>query len=169
MIMDQNLNFSTAQAITASAASTNIIDLTGVGSGNTPNLSFGNASTFGEDLGLGVAGVIPQVIVSITTAFATLTSLNIAFQGAPDSGSNTPGAWTTYGETGAIPVASLTLNGVIRLFWNPVQIAAALPRFIRLFYTVAGSNATAGALTANIVINRDDNIVGKYPAGFAVA
>lgn len=169
MIMDSSLIFSTNQAITATAASTNTIDLTGVGSGNAPNLSFGNASTFGEDLGIGDGEAIPKVYVAITTAFATLTSLNIAFQGAPDSGSNTPGTWTTYGETGAIPVASLTLNGVIRLFWDPVQIAAALPRFIRLYYTVAGSNATAGALSAYILIQRDDNIVGKYPAGFAVA
>ena len=54
MILDSQLTLSLAQAITVTAASSSIIDLAGVGSGNAPNMRFGvQSSVFGEDIGIG--------------------------------------------------------------------------------------------------------------------
>lgn len=184
-MLDKQLQFSNGQAITATAASTNVLDLLTSDQDTTtfntaPSSTFGNATFFGEDLGIAGPSVgTPQVqVMSGAAAFLTLTSLNIQFQGAPNnataqaSGLISDLTFVTYIETGTIAVALLTASKMIARFaWPKRQIAAALPRFVRLNYVVAGSNATAGSLTADVANATPDAVdtLGQYPSGYKVA
>lgn len=140
MIQDALLTFSSAQVITATADSTNIIDL-----------------SIARDLGLGGAHEL-YLQVSVGAVFATLTSLNVQFLGAPDNGSGAPGAYSLYAESGVIPVANLTAGAqLLRIPVPAVPAGYVLPRFYKLTYTVAGSNATTGNVTAFITPDRQAN------------
>jgi hypothetical protein len=83
MIIDGMLFFEplTGTSVTASAASTNVLDL-GVA----------------RDLGAGHGCDRPQVVVCALTAFTSAahnTTLNIQVQGAPDNGAGSPGGYQT--------------------------------------------------------------------------
>ncbi len=184
MMLDDSLTFSDGQAITATAASTNFYDqLTGEKKTTTfdtaPKEQWGpNATYFGEDLGIGAGMGTPRVVVTTgTTAFLTLTSLQILFQGAPNnvtaqaSGLRSDLTFVTYIETPAIVAALLTASQQIASFdWPMRAIGNALPRFVQLDYVVAGSNATAGSLTASVTLGPNDaqGTLGQYPSGFSV-
>lgn len=127
MIFDNENLFSSNQAVTASAASTNIVDL-------------GDA----EDRG---PGSPIEIEALVTEAFATLTSLTVGLQSSTDAAFTSP---VTHYSTGAIAQASLTAG-------KRIAIPAALQdvnRYIRLYYTVSGSNATAGKVYAGVVSGR---------------
>lgn len=178
MFIDASLEFSpfapvgTPQslAVTTSTASSSIIDITGAGSGNTPSVSFGNASVFGSDMGIGDGAAVPSVYALITTTAGTTNSatLNIALQSAPDNGSNAPGTWSTVSETGAIAASALTAGTAIKLPFGQRAPGAALPRFYRLFYQLpAATTFTAGAISAGVVIGADSSLQGgQYPSAF---
>ena len=185
IIIDSNYLFSgaslgntaTGQAITSTAASTNIVDLTGAGSGNAPLNRIGNASVFGQDLGIGDGPASLHIDVWITTSFVSAggATMQVQFQGAIDNGSNAPSTYTTYTETDALTVAQLTRSlvipeaNVIRLWWPHRAIQAAMPRFIRLNYVVATSTFSAGAVAAGLVMQQDEWAAGLYPANYVVA
>lgn len=167
---DQTLLLSNAQAITATAASTNIYDVTGAGSGVAPSMVFGQGVTnFGADIGVGDGVENPVAFFTIGTAFATGTSLTIAIQAAPAS-SNSPGTYITLTSTAAIPTASLVAGATIILPippFAPIELAETLPRFYRFYYTVAGSNFTTGTITGVILLNAPSGLVGTlYPNNF---
>jgi hypothetical protein len=180
MMLDDKLTFSDAQAITASAASTYMYDqLTGEKDTTTfdtaPKAQWGpNATYFGEDLGIGT----PRIVINTgAAAFLTLTSLQIMFQGAPNnataqaSGNRSDLVFVTYMETPAIVTALLTASQQIASFdWPMRSLGNALPRFVQLYYTVAGSNATAGTLTSSVTLGPNDGqgTLGQYPSGYAV-
>lgn len=176
--MDQNMLLSSAQAITATAQSTNAYDILkgatlAVASGAyTSNDIIGNASTFAEDLGLGRGVGTPQIeVFSGSGTPAAATSLQIALQGASDAGTgNTSGVtYTIYIETGAIPVASILASQRLAGFdLGRVQVKAAYPRFLALNYIVVGSNFTG--LTVNSYINVGGNsaqvALGQYASNY---
>lgn len=169
MILDSQLTLSLAQAITATAASTNIIDLTGAGSGNAPALRFGvQASTFGEDIGIGESRNMPVIACIVGTAFAAggAGTLTVQLQTAPDNGSNAPGTWSTAIQTDVLALSQLTAGQKIAEFRVPPRDpGAALPRFIRLNYVVGTGPMTAGTIAyAGITLGRDDSPF--YGAGF---
>lgn len=167
-MLDARLQFSSSQAVTASAASTYFYDqLTGDQDTTTfntsPNDVWGQATYFGEDLGIGKGLGTPRVVVNVGTAFATLTSLQIAFQGAPNnstaqtSSNRSDLTFATYIETDAIVTSLLTANTRIAAFdWPMRKTGQALPRFVQLDYIVAGSAATAGTITADVTLGDDD-------------
>ena len=177
MFFDNSLYFSQAQAITATANSTSIYDVTGAGSGNAPSLSFGNASTFGDDMGIGDGVAIPYLIVNIGTAFATANSgtLQVSLQEAPDNGSNAPGTYTTIYSSAVFAASALTANTQLLMVQVPPRPAGtALPRFYRVVYTVATGSFSAGTVTAALAINPPSlngqyPTYGQYPANFTVA
>jgi hypothetical protein len=147
MIMDKQLVLSDAQAVTASAASESVYDATGA---PLNGVNIGIASTFGSDLGAG-DGLRPKIAAYVNTTFATLTSLQVHFQGSTDGTT-----YTTYAETPAIVLANLTAGRQIAAFdWPLVPEQDTLPRYYRLYYTVAGSDATAGKIDAAIVLQQD--------------
>lgn len=166
MILDNQATFSLNQTLTATAASTNLIDLAGTGSGNPPSGSFGTATVFGADMGVG-RGIRVGCIVG--TALTGGTSLNVQFQGAPDNGSNAPGSYTTFAETGAIPAASLTAGARIGTFDVPRALPdGSLVRFVRLNYTIVGPFTGGNIAWAGIVLDADEWMGKFYPSGFTV-
>lgn len=160
-LMDQNLVFNNGpQTITATAQSATCYDILqgnmiAVASGayTTPAI-IGNATVFGEDLGLGRGKGTPQIeVFSGAGTPAVATSIDIQLQGAPDAGTgNTSGVtYVAYIGTEAIPLASILASSRLARFDFPQRrVGAALPRFIALNYVVAGSNFTGLTLTSYI-------------------
>lgn len=178
-LQDQNLVLSSAQAITASAASTNTYDALLGTTVTTTYVAYtaapaiwGNATYFGEDLGLGRGVGTPSVeVFSGTGTPATATSLQIGLQGAPDAGGTTVSGltFTIYAETGAIPLASILASIRLAQFALPRrQAGLALPRFYQVYYTVGGSNFTGLTVTAYINLGGTSaqSSLGQYPANY---
>lgn len=118
MILDADLLFSNKQAVTATATSTNALDLGVAG------------DAIGQEL---------TIHVVVDTAFATLTSLTVSLETSANNST-----WTTVLSGPAIARASLTKGASIFC----VRVPQGLSRYVRLKYTVGGSNATAGKVTA---------------------
>ena len=118
MILDADLVFSNKQAVTATAESTNTLDLGVAG------------DAIGQEL---------TIHVVVDTAFATLTSLTVSLETSANNST-----WTTVLSGPAVPRASLTKGASIFC----VRVPQGLSRYVRLKYTVGGSNATAGKVTA---------------------
>lgn len=118
MILDADLVFSNKQAVTTTATSTNEIDLGVAG------------DAIGQEL---------TIHVVVDTAFATLTSLTVSLETSADGST-----WTTVLSGPAVPRASLTKGANIFC----VRVPQGLSRYVRMKYTVGGSNATAGKVTA---------------------
>lgn len=134
MIFDRQTLFSNAQAITATAQSTDQID-TG------PIMRQ-------RDIGRGAE--IP-LRIQVVQAFNNLTSLTIAYQVADDTGfsTNLTTVWST-----VVPLASLTAGAVI----VPDEVLrGSNRRYHRLFYTVTGTAPTTGQITAGIVMGTQSN------------
>lgn len=176
--MDQNLVLSSAQAVTATARSTLAYDLlkgntlAAAAGAYTSNDIIGNASVFGEDLGLGRGKGTPAIeVFSGAGTPAAATSLEISFEGAPDAGTgNTSGVtYVPYVQSGPILLASiLASNRLWYVDWPMRQVRAALPRFVSLNYTVAGSNFTGLTLTAYIHLGgmTAQDTLGKYASNY---
>lgn len=177
MFLDNLVQLSTAQAVTVTAASTNIYDVTGAGSGNAPNMiggvtSSGNA-LIGFDIGAGDGIAIPELYWNVGTAFTAggAATMTIQLQAAVDNGSNAPGTWKTIVQTDAIPVANLTAgtSGQIPIpeISPDMGFGEAMPRFYRVNYVVATGPMTAGAISANIVLNPSQATkIQNYPANY---
>lgn len=141
MIFDASLLLSDQQAITASAASTNVIDL---GTTGTP---FGSGVALTRDIGRGEE---VDLSISVVQSFATLTSLQVAVQTSPDNST-----WTTKYSGRVVPLAELVAGFQFKF---PCCFDEGTDeRYVRLYYTVAGSNATAGKITAGPVASRQTN------------
>ena len=138
MIFDQLNLFSDEQAITATAVSTNAIDL------GDPKWPSGIASPGASPIG-------GRVVIHVTEDFATLTSLTIALQESSDGGVGD--AYADKLTAATIPLADLTAGSTIHITDLPIGIE----RYVRLNYTVVGSNATAGKILAGIVWDIDAN------------
>lgn len=137
MIFDSTNLFSSAQAITATAASTNVIDLGATGKvvGGTANLV--------RDIGLGQR--IP-LRIQVVEAFNTLTSLAVTIQVDDNEAFSSP----TTVDSQTIALAGLTLGAVFNgLYFVPPKTNE---RYVRLNYTVAGTNPTLGKITAGFVM-----------------
>jgi len=142
MIFDNTLLLSDAQAITASAASANVIDL---GATGTP---FGANAPLVRDLGRGQE---VDLAVTVTQAFAGLTNLQVGVQVSADNAT-----WTTVASGAVVPLVSLAAGYQFKV---PATIEEGVnARYLRLYYTVGGSNATAGKITAAVVASRQTNL-----------
>lgn len=136
-IFDETLQFSKAQAVTVTAASTNTIDL------GKPGRVLGNKADMQLDVG---PGYPLQLHVSVVETFATLTSLEIEIQSSPT---------TSFGSTGlrTVSLGKFARSILLAGKQTPFNI---MPndlnnRYIRLRYVVTGTTATAGKITAGIV------------------
>jgi hypothetical protein len=138
MIFDKQTLFSDAQAITASAASTNAIDLGPV--------------DLARDIGKGKPIPLLIQVVEVFDSVADDETLEVAVQFDSTE---------TFTPDKAIVIGKFTNAQLKTLgFQLPCQ---AIPdgsnlQYMRLYYTVAGSgNFTAGKLTAGIVMGRQTN------------
>lgn len=145
MLGDSLWNFcgaSPGQAITATAVSTNYVDLGAMGLPQP-----GHTFTPVNDLGKG--NRIP-LLIQVTETFLTLTSLTVTIQ--VDDNSSFSSAASVLASS-AIPVASLVAGYQFNMDFVPPKTNE---RYLRLSFTVAGSNATAGKVFATSVMAKQD-------------
>lgn len=137
MIMDRTGLFSDAQAITATAASTNLIDLGPIGSGVT------------RDIGHGTE--VP-IAIAITQAFNNMTSLTISIETDDNAAfSSASTVWTSPAYT--LAQINAAAAGTKYLLPDGMPGGTA-ERYVRLKYTVAGTAPTTGKITAGIAASR---------------
>ncbi len=162
MIVDALLQFSgtvvgntiTPQSIVGSGTitSTNVVDLAGVGTGNTAR-DIGQGEDLNVEIGI-VAGVTGATAVTFNLVLADDTGISVNVE--------------TVASTGAVPIASLTAGALIAL-----HVDRAIPqparRYMALQYVLTGTS-TAGSVTAAVVKNfqdRGNNTL--FNSGFVVA
>jgi hypothetical protein len=143
MILSQQQLFSDDQAITATAVSTNVIDL------GVPGTPFGG-NQLNQDIGKG--NPIP-ILVQVTEAFNTLTSLTITLEVSAAAGMTSPRVLAT--ET--ILLADLKAG---KQMFNQVIPNGAGLRYLGVRYTVGGSNPTQGKILAGISMGNQTNTYG---------
>lgn len=165
---DTSLLLSNAQAVTSTAASTNIYDVTGAGSGTAPAMIWGTSTVIGDDIGTGEGVARPVAYFTVPTAFTAggAATLVVSVQAAVDNGSNAPGTYFTLTETQAIPVASLVAGYNFALPIPGIKSGDSLPRFYRFNYTVATGPMLTGNITGDILLNPPSQINIKYPSNF---
>ena len=129
MYWDGHCEFSDAQAVTASAASTNLYDARADGLG---------------------AGEPIQVHASVQTTFVGITSLSVALQSSDGTGFGTS---TTHWTGPAIALASLAAG----YRFNVPAVPSNGDRYWRLYYTVVGGAGTAGKIDAGLVHTKQTN------------
>ena len=177
MILDSQLSFVPIGApltITSAALpSPNVIDLLGEGVGVAPSSIIGNPTVFGAPDAMGVGGARPELNVTLgPLAWVGGTSLNVALQGAADSGTPTyqPGTWNTFAETGLLLTANLLANTVVARFpWLPPWPANLRPRYLRLLFTPAGTFSVGTIASALVTLVRDDQFNRQAASNYKVA
>lgn len=134
MILDKLLMFSEAQAVTASAASTDVIDLSPI-DGTRRDIGVGYPLEFWAN-------------VNTTATAAGAATLNVQLQTSPDNST-----WTTLYDSGTLALAALTAGK--RLF--SAKVPAGVQRYLRVNYVVGTGPLTAGAFTSGINLDVDNN------------
>ena len=140
MIFDEQALFSDKQAITADAASTNVIDL---GAPGTPK--HGKAPIT-QDFGRGRA--VP-IRIQATEAFNNLTSLKIKVQVDDNE------AFSSAKDVAEVTVlqADLVAGYVAPMSYVP---RGTNERYMRLYYDVTGTAPTTGKITAGLVAGNEE-------------
>lgn len=143
MILDKGNLVSSAQAVTSSAGSTDVIDL-----------SQARAIGDGEEL---------EFFVNVDTAATAAGAATVTFQVQTDDNSafSSP---TTVIQTDAIPKATLVAGYQIKI---SLPVGATPERYLRLYYSVATGPLTAGAFTAGLVLDAQNS--RAYPSGYTIA
>lgn len=136
MIFSQNLIYSDKQAITADAASTNIIDH---GANGTV---YGASVALPRDQGKGAK--VP-ILVQVTETFDALTSLEVQFQVDNDVAFGSPKIVARQSKT----LAELKAGAQFSIDSLPL---GADERYSRLYYDVTGTAPTVGKITAGITM-----------------
>lgn len=154
------------------AIASQTIDLYGTGVGTAVTNIIGTRTVFGTDFGIGDDRTLLDVVIGTALTTSNSATLNVAFQGAIDNGSNQPGTWQTYVETGPLTAAQGAANTRIARFdWAACFPEGTLPRFARLLFSPAAStHFTAGTCAYALVTPaRDDYSVAQAAKNFTVA
>lgn len=147
MFTDDLLALAALQAVTASAASTNTVDLgtaRDIGEGTNLYVDFKVGTTFLASGG--ASNMTMQIVVSDN---ADLSSPVVIAQ------------------TGAIPKATL-VSGYRNALRIPPQIGSLGHRYLGAYFAVDTNNMTAGTISARIVNGIEDGLNKNYPSGFSV-
>lgn len=136
MIIDKQNQFSSAQAVTVTAGSTNVIDL-----GATSYVGNANGSNG------------PEILFTVDTTFtaAGAATLTITVRSSAAAAMTSPVLHTV---STAIPVASLTASSLVPF---TARIPQPSLRYVDVHYTVATGPMTAGAISAQVVADRQTN------------
>lgn len=152
----------------------NIVDL-GVINGLPASAVNGGGA---RDLGIGDDPSLKlSIIVPVTFVYSAGSgTTQFELQGAPDAGSNTPGSWTVMWTSPNFPQTALVAGAQLANIDLPRPVPGQpLPRYLKMTAITAVATYTAGQVEAQIVIDRDDQVVGTtgaysgYPAGINVA
>ena len=144
MILDNSVLFSDKQAITATANSTNHIDL------GVPGVTY-NGVTLRKNVGLG--NKIP-LLIQVNQSFNNLTSLAIVMQSATDSAFTSP----VEEFRSVVLLADLVAGYIHPLEFFP---KGKTERYFRLRYEVTGTAPTTGTITAGVVVAVDGAYKGN--------
>lgn len=143
MILDANLLFSDAQAVTATAASTNYIDI-------GTNRAVGTGETL---------YVVTTVDVALTDSGSDST-VTVSLEGDSTT------TFTPDGSQTLFTIPALTPAGAV--FICPLApLAAAQYQYMQLKYTVAGGNLTTGSFTS--FITKDIQSYRHYAKGYTIS
>ena len=142
MILSAESLLSDDQAITATALSTNVIDL------GAPGTPYGAAAALNQDQGKGT--VVP-ILIQVTEAFNNLTSLTITLE-VDDNSSISSGKVV---NTQTILQADLLIGKTVFMqhLTNGVD-----ERYLAVRYTVTGTPPTTGKITAGITMGNQTNL-----------
>ena len=143
MYVDAQTLFSDAQAITATAVSTNIID-------------FGSA----RDIGIGQELYVVVVVDVVFTDVGSDSTVAVTLETDDNEGFASATVVQTIGTFAALTAAGSRL--VARL-----QPDAGWEQYVRANYTVANGNLTTGSLTAFLTV--DIQVWTAYPIGYTVS
>lgn len=148
MIFSRQSLVSNAQAITATAFSTDAIDLGAIG------FPYGNKQALRRDVGKGMD--IPFLVQAVET-FNNLTSLTIDIVTSDDPTLAT--APVVHGTSGAIPLANLKAGWQFpyTVIPNAGDPAVPMKRYLGVRYTVAGTAPTLGRVTAGVTMGVQTN------------
>ncbi len=142
MIFSAQQLFSDDQAITASADSTNVIDL---GVAGTP---YGAVAALNQDVGKGAK--VP-FLVQVTEVFNNLTSLEVKIS----TGATTALGTTIISQT--ILLADLVVGKQMSIDVLPNDITE---RYLGIEYVVVGTAPTTGKVTSGITMGNQTNVTG---------
>lgn len=148
MILSLEDILSDAQVITGTAVSTNVIDL-GVAEA-PPVRSAPSVGILNQDLG---AGTPVPILIQIVEAFDALTSLTIDVEKDTVEGFGS----AEVVDSQIVLLAALVVGFLTNLLWVPYKVDQ---RFVRMNYTVTGSNPTVGKITAGLSMGNQTNITG---------
>jgi hypothetical protein len=132
MILDKLLMFSEAQAVTVTAASTDVIDL-GPIKGTLRDIGVGTPIEF-------------WATVNTTATAAGAATLDVQLQTSLDNAT-----WVTLFDSGALPLANLVAGK--RLF--STKVPQGVLRYLRANFVVATGPLTAGAFTTGMNLDVD--------------
>jgi len=144
MIFDRTLLLSNKQAITATAVSTNVIDLLAAGK------PYRSAKTLNRNLGIG--SCIP-FLIQVTQDFAAAGAGTLTVTLECDDNVGFASARTIW-SSGAIALADLKAGqnlGLVNYIPKGVNDKGITEQYFRLNYTVATGPFTAGAIMAGVV------------------
>ena len=154
---------------TGTTIASNIIDL---GLAGLPTSANGGGA---RDMGVGDDPMLKLSAIMIVGLTAGGT-IQLELDGAPDNGSGAPGSYTVMWQSQAIAAAQATAGAQLANIDVPRPVPGqVLPRFLRLRFIQGSTANTAGTVEAQIVIDRDDQIIGTtgaisgYPAGITIA
>lgn len=143
MILSAQQLFSDDQAITATALSTNVIDL------GVPGTPFGG-NQLNQDIGKGTH--VP-ILIQVTEAFNTLTSLTVTIEVSAVAAMTSAVVLATESILLADLVAGKQTH--VQVLPNGVDL-----RFLAVRYTVVGTDPTLGKIMAGISMGNQTNITG---------
>jgi hypothetical protein len=139
MYFERNHLFSEAQAVTATGASTDTVDLGKVGT------SFGSTTPMKRNFGKG--SYLAKISINVTENFNNLTSIAVSVQ---TDDSPAFGAATTLFTS---PAYTLTqLNDDKSILLPDTLPGGDCKRYLRLLYTLVGAAPTTGKITSGIVM-----------------
>lgn len=144
MYVDAQLLFSDEQAVTAAAASTNTVDLGSV-----------------RDIGTGENLYVVCVVDTTMDDASDDSTITVALQGDSTT-SFTPDA-----TMDLFTFPALSAAGTVKVARLAPDAAPLQYQYIRLNYTPANGNLSAGAFTA--FITTDINMVKYYDSGFSIS
>ena len=142
MILSAQQLFSDDQAITATAVSTNVIDL------GVPGTPFGAVAPLNQDIGKG--NKVP-VLVQVTEDFNNMTSVSIAIE----TGATTALGTAIVNETVLLADAVAGKQFVVEVLPNQLT-----ERYLGVRYTVVGTAPSTGKMTAGITMGNQTNVTG---------
>ena len=140
MIIDKALQVSNEQAVTASAASTDLIDFGQV----TPDLGLSDRASM-------------AITVDVSAAAAGAATVTFSVQDSADGS-----AFANVAVTAAIGKASLTAGKQII-----IPMPTSLRRYCRVYYSVATGPLTAGKFSAQVVTGIQQNVAKPDAPGIA--